>query len=178
MHKRFLFPTFFLTFVSYLFDDSHSDGYEMVSYSGFDFTFSWWLVMLSIFSCAHWPSRHLFWKRYLFRSLPVFKSCFFFFDIKFYELLIYVGYQPLIEYHACLCAQSCPTLCNLMDYSPPGSSVHRVFQAGILEWVAISSSRVFFPNQGSNLCLLSLLHWQVDSLLLPPGNAPYWIYHL
>ena len=36
-------------------------------------------------------------------------------------------------------AQSCPTLCDPMDYSPPGYSVHGVFQARILEWVAISS---------------------------------------
>ena len=41
------------------------------------------------------------------------------------------------------CAQSCSTLCDSMDYSPPGSSVHGIFQARILEWVAISSSRVF-----------------------------------
>ena len=39
-----------------------------------------------------------------------------------------------------LVAQSCPTLCNPMDCSPPGSSVHEIFQARILEWVAISFS--------------------------------------
>ena len=38
-------------------------------------------------------------------------------------------------------AQSCPTLCNPMDCSLPGSSVHGIFQAIILEWVAISFSR-------------------------------------
>ena len=38
-------------------------------------------------------------------------------------------------------AQSCPTLCDPMDHSPPGSSVHGSFQARILEWVAVSSSR-------------------------------------
>ena len=37
--------------------------------------------------------------------------------------------------------QSCLTLCNPMDCSPPGSSVHEIFQARILEWVAISFSR-------------------------------------
>ena len=40
-----------------------------------------------------------------------------------------------------LVAESCPTLCNPMDYSPPGSSVHGILQTRILEWVAISSSR-------------------------------------
>ena len=38
-------------------------------------------------------------------------------------------------------AQSCPTLCNRMDCSLPGSSVHGILQAGILEWVAISFSK-------------------------------------
>ena len=38
-------------------------------------------------------------------------------------------------------AQSCPTLCDPMDCSPEGSSVHGVLQARILEWVAISFSR-------------------------------------
>ena len=36
-------------------------------------------------------------------------------------------------------AQSCTTLFNVMDCSPPGSSVHRILQAKLLEWVAISS---------------------------------------
>ena len=39
-----------------------------------------------------------------------------------------------------VCAQSCLTLCNPMDCSPPGSSVHGILQA-ILEWVAISYSK-------------------------------------
>ena len=37
--------------------------------------------------------------------------------------------------------QSCPTLCDPMDCSLPGSSVHGILQARILEWVAISSYR-------------------------------------
>ena len=37
-----------------------------------------------------------------------------------------------------LAAQSCLTLCNPMDCSPPGSSVYGILQARILEWVAIS----------------------------------------
>ena len=40
-----------------------------------------------------------------------------------------------------LVTQSCPTLCDPMDCSPPGSSVHEIFQARILEWLAISFSR-------------------------------------
>ena len=37
-------------------------------------------------------------------------------------------------------AQSCLTLSDPMDCSPPGSSIHRIFQARVLEWVAISFS--------------------------------------
>ena len=38
----------------------------------------------------------------------------------------------------------CPILCNPMDCGPPGSSVHGIFQAGILEWLDVSSSRGSF----------------------------------
>ena len=41
----------------------------------------------------------------------------------------------------CSVTQSCPSLCNPVDCSPPGSSVHEILQARILEWVAISFSR-------------------------------------
>ena len=40
-----------------------------------------------------------------------------------------------------LIAQSCPTLCDPIDCSPPGSSVHEILQARILKWVAIPFSR-------------------------------------
>ena len=48
-------------------------------------------------------------------------------------------------------AQLCPTLCDLMDCSPPSSSVHGIFQARILEWVYIFYSRHFYchlPDPG------------------------------
>ena len=43
-----------------------------------------------------------------------------------------------------LVIQSCPTLCDPMDCSPPGSSVHGISQARILEWVAIPSPKKVF----------------------------------
>ena len=52
--------------------------------------------------------------------------------------------------------QLCPTLCDPMDCSPPGSSVHGILQARTLDWVAISSLQGICPTQGSNLCLLCL----------------------
>ena len=51
--------------------------------------------------------------------------------------------------------QSCPTLCDPMDYSPPRSSVYGIFQARILEWLPFPSpGEDPFPTQGSNLGLL------------------------
>ena len=44
--------------------------------------------------------------------------------------------------------QSFPTLCDPIDCSPPGSSVHGILQARILEWVALLQG--IFPTQGSN----------------------------
>ena len=41
-------------------------------------------------------------------------------------------------------AQSCPTLCDPMDCSLPGSSIHGIFQATVLEWIAISFYRGSF----------------------------------
>ena len=69
-----------------------------------------------------------------------------------------------------LVTRSRPTVCDPVDYSPPGSSVRRIFQARILEWVAISSSEGSSPprDQGSNAHLLYLLHRQADSLPLAP----------
>ena len=49
--------------------------------------------------------------------------------------------------------QSCPTLCDLMDSSPPGSPVPGILQARTLEWVSISSSR------GSPVFVLQRLRW-------------------
>ena len=72
----------------------------------------------------------------------------------------------ITSYHHHLLTQSCLTLCKPMDCSPPGPSVHGIFQTRILEWVVISSSRGIFPMQGSNTHLLYLLHWQVDFLPL------------
>ena len=48
-----------------------------------------------------------------------------------------------MSYCACVCAQSLqsrPTLCDLLDCNPPGSSVHGILQARILHWVAFPPS--------------------------------------
>ena len=52
-----------------------------------------------------------------------------------------VRHNLVIKVKKVLVVQSCLTLCNLMNCSPPGSSVHEIVQARILEWVAMPFSR-------------------------------------
>ena len=74
----------------------------------------------------------------------------------------------------CACAQSCPALCDPMDYSLPGSSVHGILQVRILEWLPLPSPGDLL-TQGSNSSLLHLLHWQTGALPAEPtGNPVIW----
>ena len=67
------------------------------------------------------------------------------------------------------------TLCNPMDCSPPGSSVHGILQARILEWIAMPFSRES-SWLGDQTCVSCLLHWQTGSLPpAPPGKRPLGI---
>ena len=100
------------------------------------------------------------------------------FQIRFYyRLLQDLEYSPQCYTvgPCCLLLQLCPTLCDPLDCSPPGSSVHGVSQARILEWVAISFSRGIFPIQGLNTRPLCLLHWQAGPLRLGPLGKPFYI---
>ena len=68
-----------------------------------------------------------------------------------------------------MCPQSCPILCDPMDCSPPGSSVHGILQARILEWVPFPSPGDL-PNPGIKPRSPAL---QADSLPSePPGKPP------
>ena len=55
--------------------------------------------------------------------------------------------------------QSCPIVYNPIDCSLPNSSVHGILQARILEWRSHVLLLEILLIQGSNLCLLYLLHW-------------------
>ena len=81
--------------------------------------------------------------------------------------ILYCIYPFICSYihfwFCCLFAKTCMTLCNPMNYSMPGSSVHGIFQARILEWVAISLSRgSSLPRDGIHIFCLGrwiLYHW-------------------
>ena len=75
-----------------------------------------------------------------------------------------------------LVAQSYPTLCNPMDWSPPGSSVHGISQARILEWLAIPfscmCSKMYLKLLSSCwISLLTFILWiRVNSIYSMPGS--------
>ena len=60
-------------------------------------------------------------------------------------------------------------LCYPIDGSPPGSSVHGIFQVRILEWVAISFSRGSLRPKAQTCCVL---HWEPDSIPLSHRGSP------
>ena len=62
--------------------------------------------------------------------------------LKSLTVAVFLSVPSLISIVVVLVAQSCPTLCDPKDCSPPVSSVHGILQARILEWLAIPFSRV------------------------------------
>ena len=110
-------------------------------------------------------------------------------SLSFMEILPALLYRggpqgPTRDREICFnCAQSlesCPTLCDSMDHGPPGSSVHGILQARILEWVAISfsSDKVWSEwSEVTQLCRLSATPWTVTWTIMPrpqegiPGSS-------
>ena len=83
------------------------------------------------------------------------------------ENLCLINHQRSVR--TCMNMQLSPTLCHLMDCSPPGSFVHGILQARILEWVAISFSRGFSqPRDLTHISCISGIGrqvlYQVESL--------------
>ena len=80
--------------------------------------------------------------------------------------------KSIFPMYAGVGAHSYPTLCDPMDCSPRGSSVHGILQARVLEWVE------FPPPESERIPagLLQLLHWAADSLQLSLLWSPLSIY--
>ena len=71
--------------------------------------------------------------------------------------------------------QSCLTLCDPMDCSLPGSSVHRILQARILEWVAMPSSREsFLPRDRTHVSSTSYIAGEFFTTEPPGKPTPWW----
>ena len=72
------------------------------------------------------------------------------------SISVFVLVTCIVCVRAKLFGTSYPTLCNLLDHSPPGSSVHDIFQVRILEWVTMLSSRKSYqPRDGTHISYVS-----------------------
>ena len=82
-------------------------------------------------------------------------------------------YSNLDILYACMVShfKLCPTLCDPVEHSPPGSSVHGILQAKILECVAFSSSRVSSLSRDWTCVSYTYLHW-------PAGSVFVLIFHI
>ena len=88
------------------------------------------------------------------------------------------GLSCVCVWCVCVCVKSLQCeLCDAMDCSLRGSSVHGIFQARILEWIAVPSSRGSFWLRRQT-CLFCLLHWQVGSLRRVLLRSPSFYYVL
>ena len=76
-------------------------------------------------------------------------------------------------------AQWCPTLCDPMDCSLPGSSIHGIFQARVLEWVAISFSRgSSWPRDWTQVSRIAGRRFTIWATREVPHNYPHSAYSL
>ena len=86
-------------------------------------------------------------------------------------------YSNLDILYACMVShfKLCPTLCDPVEHSPPGSSVHGILQAKILECVAFSSSRVSSLSRDWTCVSYTYLHWPAGSVFNIPHKRSYGI---
>ena len=94
-----------------------------------------------------------------------------------FSMCIYGQWWFICSHSCCLVAKLCPTLCNPMDYSLPGSPVHGIFQARMLEWVAISfSTGSSWPRDQTHVSSLAAGFFTTE----PPGKLYLltWLPHI
>jgi len=79
----------------------------------------------------------------------------------------------------CSVTKSCSTLCDPMDCSPPGSSVHGIFQARIVEWVAISySSRPSQPRDRTHVSFIAGGFFTTEPPVKPHPSLYFCVYSI
>ena len=138
------------------------------------FSQSYWGSVSQAWSPKHshpikWLSAFRFWLYLLtiYMNICVSYMC-------IYLHITYIHVLHILAY-ACILMLSCVRLCDRMGCNPPGSSVHGIFQAIILEWVAISYSRRF-PNSGIEPTSLVSLAMAGGFFTTAPRGNPYIVY--
>ena len=119
------------------------------------------------------------------QSVAIHNKCLSYWAVRLYNPDPKPGHSPktillqLIIHHPTVCMharspQSWPTLCDPMDNNLPGSSVHGILQARILEWVAMGCPPGDLPDPGTEPPpLISLLLAGGFFTLVPPGKPHY-----
>ena len=88
------------------------------------------------------------------------------------SIIIFLCFKFL---HVCSVTQSCPALCDPVDCTPPGSSVHEIFPERILEWVATTSSRgPFWPKDGTQVSSIAGRFFSTEPLV--KNSSIYWAF--
>ena len=139
-------------------ENSRTISSELLSFPGFSpmyILLNFHLIKKKNFSFSQWETSlktSPIWNRVIMRSML--------------NGMILEQRKSTIIMVTCMCAksfQSCPTLCNAMDYcSMPGSSIHEILQTRILEWVAMPSSRGSFqPRDQTHVSYVSCTGRQV-----------------
>ena len=144
---------------------------------------TWYTNLTSAFKFSHtdWErqnsqylSEKIYWVRlFLFRWTDFHSSRILCYEISKGGCLFEIGSKQILWSKFChvlteICilymfgVQSCPVLCDPMDCSPPGSSVHGIFQAEILEWISISFSKGSSqPRNQTQVSSIAGIHRQI-----------------
>ena len=146
-------------------------------------------IVWSIFGLSYWPApsysiSFFFFLQYFYFILFLnFKKLYYFFLFLFYVSRFFLCFRFLLWAVAVAAAkllQSCPTLCDPIDGSPPGSPIPGILQARTLEWVAISFSSAWkWKVKGKSLSRVRLLAapWTAASQAPPSmgfSRQEYW----
>ena len=119
----------------------------------------------------------VFFIYFFFNEVAVFKFNYLFLTLV--GLLCRPGFSVVVV-RVCSVIQSCLTLCNPLDCSLPGSSVHRISQARMLEWFAISFSRECGPRNRTRVSCTGMwiLYHRATRAAVNKGYSPVVVHGL
>ena len=123
---------------------------------------NWTLINKTLKKLGFWP---------LIYSFTFLESTFW---LQFHSFINWIAPKICIMHLPARSLQLCPTLCDSVDHSPPGSSVHGILQARIVEWVVMPFSRVsFWSRNQTSISYISCFGRRVLYHEWHPGS-PYY----
>ena len=146
------------------------------------------LVMAGFFLCLRFKLKHHYFNETFVDQLSGLPDSHIYFflawnfklHLSLIDLQCCVLYSKVIQLYMymCMCGQSCPAFGNFMDCSPPGSSVHGIFQARILKQLAIFYSKgSSWPKDTTHISCASCIGRQILYYTAPSGK-PYILMYI